>query len=151
MQDLLLRSAFAISATCFVTGCSDHAAGVPVQSITYDCSVVQIRNAGCSCGDAQPPGSLSGPGASSAFTMTVDGGMVDVPASFSCSGASDGGNFSCTIVGCPFGGCSACSQSCPGTIWEISPQDPANRPLDAGEIYAGIPANNSFSAHCRPH
>ena len=70
-------------------------------------------------------------------------------ASFSCSGAWDGGTFTCLIAGCPFEGCAACNMTCPGVTWMISPQDPGGRPLAAGELYAGIPSNNSWAAHCQ--
>src|SRR5690348_2455825 len=73
----------------------------------YRCTVVQIRNNGCGCGEPQPPGSLAGVGNGTTFSMTVSGSTVDVPDSFSCSGAWSGSDFSCTITGCAYSGCTA--------------------------------------------
>ena len=115
----------------------------------YQCTVVQIRNGGCACGEAQPPGSLAGLGNGGTFSMTVSGNTVDVPDSFSCSGAWSGNDFSCTITGCAYSGCAACGRSCPNVTFVIQQGDPdPGRALAPGEIYVGIPLDNSFNAHC---
>lgn len=81
--------------------------------------------------------------------MTIDGTAVDVPGRFSCADTWDGGVFTCVITGCPFDTCAKCGMECPNVIWMISLQDPADRPLDAGQIHAGVPYNNSYAAHCQ--
>jgi hypothetical protein len=146
------------AAVIVVAACSSNPQGSMPQrgdasasATTYACSVVQVRNGDCSCAEAQPPGSLSGPDASRTFAMVISATTISVPGSFSCDGSEDGGTLDCVIGGCPYEGCGPpCNESCKGTVWEVSPQDPQSRPLDAGEIYAGIPANNSFAAHCHP-
>jgi hypothetical protein len=81
--------------------------------------------------------------------MTITGNTLDVPGSFSCSGAWDGGSFNCSITGCGYSGCTTCGSSCSDVTFVVLPDDPdPTRPLAPGQLYAGIPLDNSFNAHC---
>ena len=138
----------ACGSTSTTSANQDGAAGGALDG-AYRCSVVQIRNGGCACGEPQPPGSLAGVGNGATFSMTVSGNTVAVPDSFSCSGSWSGNSFTCTITGCGYSGCTACGSSCPNVTFVIEPDDPdPGRALAPGEIYVGIPLDNSFNAHC---
>jgi hypothetical protein len=116
---------------------------------TYSCTVVQIRNDACSCGEPAPPGTLAGVADGTAFTMTIEGERITSPGSFDCTGTWSGASFACMVEGCPYSGCTACGTTCPGTQLVILPSDPdPGRPLGPRQIYLGTTQNNSFNAHC---
>jgi hypothetical protein len=75
--------------------------------------------------------------------------MVTWVGCFSCVGTWSGGDFSCQLSS---GATAAGGMPCPAEPWVLSQQDPnPARPLNPGEIYAGIPVNNAFNAHCALH
>lgn len=139
--DLGVIRGFCVGLAVMCAGCSFHA-----MDGLYDCRVVQIRTAP-TCGEPRPVCSDSlGP-----FQMQITGSTVEWVGCFSCVGVWNQGDFSCqldpgaTTAG-PGGG------PCPGEPWVVLQQDPdPARPLGPGEIYAGIPVNNAFNAHCGRH
>jgi hypothetical protein len=125
--------------------------GSQPNSSLYDCNVVQLRNGG-SCDEPLPNCGGSGAGVPTTFQLQVTGNSVSwggCPA-FSCTGTWGNGAFNCTL---PVGATQVGGQACPSEPWTLLPQDPnPARALQPGEVlYAGIPVNNSFNAHCRPH
>jgi len=111
----------------------------------YDCRVVQIRYAPtCNvprpvCADALGP-----------FQMQITGDQVEWVDCFSCVGTWTKGDFYCDLdPGVTTAGPGG--EPCPSEPWVVLQQDPnPERPLEPGEVYAGIPVSNAFNAHCAP-
>jgi hypothetical protein len=125
--------------------------GSPSHASLYDCAVVQLRSGG-SCEEPLPNCSGSGAGVPWTFQLQVSGNTVvwvGCPG-FSCTGTWSNGAFNCTL---PVGATQVGGQPCPAEPWTLLPEDPnPARALQPGEVlYAGIPVNNSFNAHCRVH
>jgi hypothetical protein len=119
----------------------------------YDCTVVQVR-AG-SCAEPRPActfldGGFGGMG--DQFEIQITGDHFDwlgCPA-FACDGVWSDGGFTCTL---PDGSTAVTGTSCGEQPWTLLQQDPEapGRGLMPGEtLYAGIPVDNAFNAHCRP-
>ena len=121
------------------------------QSGLFDCSVVQIRTGG-SCEEPLPSCPESGASVPPTFQLQVSGNSVSWVgcSGFACTGAWVNGAFNCTLAA---GATQVAGQPCPAEPFTLLPQDPnPARALQPGEVlYAGIPVNNSFNAHCRPH
>jgi Helix-turn-helix domain len=141
----ILAGAVIVLAACSTASSSDSNPML-ADAGAYQCTVVQIRSDGCgSCGEAHPPGVLTDLGIGATFSMTVAGTTVDVPDGFTCSGSWNGSTFTCTITGC--GGVGCCS--CDSVAFVLMAADPdPSRTLAPGQIYAGIPFDNSWNAHC---
>ena len=111
----------------------------------YDCRIVQIRTAPTcavprpACADALGP-----------FQIQICGDQVEWVGCFSCAGIWTDGDFYCDLdPGVTTGGPGG--QPCPSEPWVVLQQDPnPERPLEPGEIYAGIPVNNAYNVHCAP-
>ena len=121
------------------------AAGPPSEDGLYDCRVVQLRTAP-TCGVPRP----ACPDALGPFQMLISGGTISWVDCFSCDGKWTDGDFSCQLdAGATTGGPGG--EPCPPEPWVVLQEDPDPfRPLDPGEIYAGIPVSNAYNAHCAP-
>jgi hypothetical protein len=105
----------------------------------YHCLVVQIRSCNGCCQEPQPTCD-GADAATTPFDMQISGNMVSWVGCFSCMGSWSGSDFACTVDG---------GVTCPPQPWVVLHADPVpDRPLNPGELYAGIPVNNAFNAHC---
>jgi hypothetical protein len=80
--------------------------------------------------------------------MQITGDHVEWVDCFSCVGTWTKGDFYCDLDrGVTTAGPGG--EPCPSEPWVVLQQDPnPERPLEPGEIYAGIPVSNAFNAHC---
>jgi hypothetical protein len=105
----------------------------------YHCVVVQIRSCDGCCQEPQPACG-GADAATAAFDMQISGNTVSWVGCFSCTGSWSASDFACSVDA---------GVTCPPEPWVVLHADPVpSRPLNTGELYAGIPVNNAFNAHC---
>jgi hypothetical protein len=136
------RFLYACVAAATLGSCSFHE-----EDGLWDCRVVQVRTAP-TCDEPRPVCSDAVPGP---FQMQISGIDVEWVGCFSCAGVWSGGDFRCDLdPGVTTAGPGG--PPCPSEPWVVLQNDPdPGRPLEPGEIYAGIPVNNAYNAHCARH
>jgi len=113
----------------------------------YDCTVVQVLS-GATCEEPVPACHRAAQIGATFQLALSDTDRLTWDRCFSCIGTWKDGDFSCVLHARVT---AAGGRPCPPEPWVLLQQDPdPTRPLNPGEIYAGIPVNNSFGAHCVP-